>query len=267
MALPIIEAHELTRSFGSLVAVNRLTLAIGEGEIFGLLGPNGAGKTTTLKMLTTLLKPTSGWATIAGYDVRGRAHDVRRVIGYVPQMLSADGTLTGFENLYIFAKLYDVPRRDRKKRVLDALKFMGLSDSAGKLVRGYSGGMIRRLEVAQSFLHHPRVLFLDEPTTGLDPAARHVVWEHIRRLKEDFGTTIILTTHLMEEADHLCNRLAIMHLGKIAAIGSPEELKTSVGGKGATLDDVFIHFAGRTLESGGSYRETSRMRRTARRLH
>ena len=152
------------------------------------------------------------------------------------------------------------------KRVTDALEFMGLADSSNKLVRDYSGGMIRRLEVAQSFLHHPRVLFLDEPTTGLDPTARRVVWEHVDRLREEFGTTIILTTHLMEEADHLCHRVVIMHLGKMAAIGTPDELKASIGGEGTTLDDVFIHYAGDTLESGGTYRETVRTRRTAHRV-
>lgn len=266
MSLPILETHALTRRYGTLTAVDRFTLSVGEGEIFGLLGPNGAGKTTTLKMLTTLLPPTSGEAKIAGRDVVRQSRDVRRIIGYVPQLLSADGTLSGYENLDVFAKLYDIPRGEREKRVSDSLEFMGLADSANKLVRDYSGGMIRRLEVAQSFLHHPRVLFLDEPTTGLDPTARRVVWEHVQRLRDDFGTTIILTTHLMEEADHLCNRLAIMHLGKIAAIGTPDELKASIGGKGTTLDDVFIHYAGDTLESGGSYRETSRTRRTAHRL-
>ncbi len=266
MPLPILETQALTRRYGTLTAVDQFTLCVEEGEIFGLLGPNGAGKTTTLKMLTTLLPPTSGEAKIAGRDVIHQSRDVRRLIGYVPQLLSADGTLSGFENLDVFAKLYDIPRGEREKRIHDALEFMGLADSANKLVRDYSGGMIRRLEVAQSFLHRPRVLFLDEPTTGLDPTARRVVWEHVQRLRDDFGTTIILTTHLMEEADHLCNRIAIMHLGKIAAIGTPAELKASIGGKGTTLDDVFIHYAGDTLESGGSYRETSRTRRTAHRL-
>ncbi|MCL4528676.1 MAG: ATP-binding cassette domain-containing protein [Chloroflexi bacterium] len=266
MPLPILETHALTRRYGTLTAVDRFTLSVEEGEIFGLLGPNGAGKTTTLKMLTTLLPPTSGEAKIAGRDIVHQARDVRRIIGYVPQLLSADGTLSGYENLDVFAKLYDIPRGEREKRVSDSLEFMGLADSANKLVRDYSGGMIRRLEVAQSFLHHPRVLFLDEPTTGLDPTARRVVWEHVQRLRDDYGTTIIITTHLMEEADHLCHRLAIMHLGKIAAIGTPAELKASVGGRGTTLDDVFIHYAGDTLESGGSYRETSRARRTAHRL-
>jgi ABC-2 type transport system ATP-binding protein len=266
MSVPILETKSLTRRFGTLTAVDSFTLSVAEGEIFGLLGPNGAGKTTTLKMLTTLLPPTSGEARIAGRDVVHQSREVRRVIGYVPQLLSADGTLSGFENLDVFAKLYDIPRGEREKRIKDSLEFMGLADSAHKLVRDYSGGMIRRLEVAQSFLHHPRVLFLDEPTTGLDPTARRVVWEHVQRLRDDYGTTIILTTHLMEEADQLCNRVAIMHLGKVAAIGTPTELKASIGGKGTTLDDVFIYYAGSKIDSGGSFRETSRTRRTTHRL-
>ena len=266
MPAVILETRALTRRFGTLTAVDRFTLSVAEGEIFGLLGPNGAGKTTTLKMLTTLLPPTSGQATIAGRDIVHHASDVRRVIGYVPQLLSADGTLSGYENLDVFAKLYDIPRAEREKRIRDSLEFMGLADSADKLVRDYSGGMIRRLEVAQSFLHHPRVLFLDEPTTGLDPTARRVVWEHVERLRQDYGTTIMLTTHLMEEADHLCHRIAIMHLGKVAAVGTPAELKASIGGRGTTLDDVFIHYAGSKLDSGGNFRETYRTRRTAHRL-
>ncbi|HUI89125.1 MAG TPA: ATP-binding cassette domain-containing protein [Anaerolineales bacterium] len=266
MPSPILETRALTRRFGTLTAVDSLNLAVSAGEIFGLVGPNGAGKTTTLKMLTTLLPPTSGEARIAGRDIVHHARDVRRVIGYVPQMLSADGTLTGFENLDVFAKLYDIPRAEREKRIHDSLEFMGLADSANKLVRDYSGGMIRRLEVAESFIHRPRVLFLDEPTTGLDPTARRVVWEHVERLRDDYGTTIVLTTHFMEEADHLCHRVAIMHLGKVAAMGTPTELKASIGGKGTTLDDVFIYYAGSKIDSGGNFRETSRTRRTARRL-
>jgi ABC-2 type transport system ATP-binding protein len=262
----ILQTQALTRRFGKLTAVDALSITIEAGEVFGLVGPNGAGKTTSLKMLTTLLPPTSGGAWIDGYDLIHHAADVRRVIGYVPQMLSADGTLTGYENLLIFAKLYDIPRNEREKRVRDSLEFMGLGDAADKLVREYSGGMIRRLEVAQSMLHRPRVLFLDEPTTGLDPAARHVVWEHILQLRDNYGTTILLTTHQMEEADHLCNRVAIMHLSKVVAVGTPTELKESIGDNGATLDDVFIYYTGNKIETGGSFRETSRTRRTARRL-
>ncbi len=264
--MAILETKSLTRRFKTLTAVDSLDLSIAPGEVFGLLGPNGAGKTTTIKMLTTLLPPTSGSATVAGFDVVRQANAVRRVIGYVPQMLSADGTLTGRENLMVFARLYDIPRRESQERVQNALGFMGLSDSADKLVREYSGGMIRRLEIAQSMLHRPPVLFLDEPTVGLDPNARRTVWEHIQELRRNFGMTILLTTHLMEEADSLCDRVAIMHLGRVAAMGSPAELKAGIGGRNKTLDDVFIHFTGNELDSGGSYRETRQARRTARRL-
>ncbi|GAB4412046.1 MAG: ATP-binding cassette domain-containing protein [Anaerolineales bacterium] len=264
--MPILETHSLTRRFGTLTAVDALNLSIEPGEMFGLLGPNGAGKTTTIKMLTTLLPPTSGGASVAGYDIIRQPAAVRRVIGYVPQMISADGTLTGYENLLIIAKLYDVPRAEQEKRVRAALDFVGLADSADKLVRAYSGGMIRRLEIAQSLIHHPQMLFLDEPTIGLDPNARRAIWGHLEQLRHEFGTTILLTTHLMEEADRLCDRVAIMHLGHIAAIGTPAELKASIGGNGATLEDVFVHYTGNTLDSGGTYRETLRERRTARRL-
>ena len=262
----ILETKGLSRHFGPLVAVDALNLCVETGEVFGLLGPNGAGKTTTIKMLTTLLPPSAGNARVAGFDIARQATDVRRAIGYVPQMLSSDGALTGYENLLIFAKLYDIPRPERDSRVRAALAFMGLTDAADKLVRDYSGGMIRRLEIAQSMLHRPRLLFLDEPTVGLDPLARNAVWDHIEQLRADYGTTIVLTTHLMEEADSLCSRVAIMHLGKVAAIGSPAELKASLGGNGVTLDDVFVHYAGGSLDAGGGYRETARTRRTAQRL-
>jgi ABC-2 type transport system ATP-binding protein len=264
--MPILETQGLTRRFGALTAVDSLAVQVETGEVFGLLGPNGAGKTTTIKMLTTLLPPTSGSAHVAGFDIVRQAADVRRSIGYVPQLLSADGALTGYENLLVFAKLYDIPRAERNARVRTALDFMGLADAADTLVRKYSGGMIRRLEIAESMLHRPRVLFLDEPTIGLDPVARKAVWEHIAQLRLDYGTTILLTTHFMEEADSLCSRVAIMHLGLIAAIGSPAELKAALGGNGTTLDDVFLHYAGSSLETSGGYRETTRTRRTARRL-
>ncbi len=264
--MPILETDRLTRRFGQFTAVDALSLSVESGEVFGLLGPNGAGKTTAIKMLTTLLPPTCGEARVGGLDVVRQAGSVRRIIGYVPQMLSADGTLTGYENLLIFAKLYDLPRAERSSRVHAALGMVGLEDASDRLVKNYSGGMIRRLEIAQSVLHHPRVLFLDEPTIGLDPIARGAVWEHIEKLRAEFGTTILLTTHYMEEADNLCNHVAIMHLGQIAAVGTPAELKASIGGGTATLDQVFAHYAGTTLESGGNFRETSRTRRTARRV-
>jgi ABC-2 type transport system ATP-binding protein len=264
--MAILELAGLTRRFSTLVAVNDLNLAIERGEMFALLGPNGAGKSTTIKMLTTLLPPSAGSARVDGLDVVRQAGAVRRIIGYVPQMLSADGTLTGRENLLVFARLYDVPRRERRPRVQDALGFMGLEDSADKLVRQYSGGMIRRLEIAQSMIHNPRVLFLDEPTVGLDPAARRAMWDYIGELRERTGATVVLTTHQMEEADALCNRVAIMHQGSLVALGTPGELKASIGKRRATLDDVFIHYTGANLESGGTYRETRRTRRSARRL-
>jgi ABC-2 type transport system ATP-binding protein len=264
--MAILELADLTRRFSTLVAVNRLNLVIERGEMFALLGPNGAGKSTTIKMLTTLLPPSAGSARVDGLDVVRQAGAVRRIIGYVPQMLSADGTLTGRENLLVFARLYDVPRRERRPRVEDALGFMGLADAADRLVRQYSGGMIRRLEVAQSMIHNPRVLFLDEPTVGLDPSARRAMWDYIGELRERTGATIVLTTHQMEEADTLCNRVAIMHQGNLVALGTPKELKASIGKQRATLDDVFIHYTGSNLESGGTYRETRRTRRSARRL-
>ncbi len=264
--MSVLETNGLTKRFGDKVAVRGLSLKVAQEEIFGLLGPNGAGKTTAIKMLTTLLPPSGGSASVGGYDVRKQAAEVRRVIGYVPQLLSADGALTGFENLLIFAKLYDIPRSGREGRIRDALALMGLSDAADRLVRTYSGGMIRRLEIAQSMLHRPKVLFLDEPTVGLDPVARDAVWERLGQLRDQYGTTIFLTTHYMEEADSLCGRVAILHLGEVVALGSPAELKGALGGDGVSLDDVFAHFAGADLESGGNYREISRTRRTARRL-
>jgi ABC-2 type transport system ATP-binding protein len=262
----IVETERLTRRFDERTAVDTMTLTVECGEIFGLLGPNGAGKSTTIKMLTTLLPPTSGTAQVAGFDIIRQAADVRRHIGYVPQLLSADGTLTGYENLLVFAKLYDIPRRDRRGRIREALTFMGLADSADRLVQQYSGGMIRRLEIAQAMLHCPRVLFLDEPTGGLDPLARQAVWQHVVQLRDEYRMTILFTTHLMEEADAWCSRLAIMHRGKVAALGTPAHLKASLNQADATLDDVFIYYAGDILESGGSYRDTARGRRTARRL-
>ncbi len=264
--MAILELEALTRSFAALVAVKELSFSVERGEIFGLLGPNGAGKSTTIKMLTTLLRPSGGTAWVDGLDIVSHSGAVRRIIGYVPQMLSADGTLTGRENLRVFAGLYDLPRRERTARVDEALAFMGLGEAADRLVRQYSGGMIRRLEIAQAMLHSPRVLFLDEPTVGLDPAARRAVWEHIEELRDRTNATIILTTHQMEEADSLCGRVAIMHQGSLVAIGAPEDLKESIGRRSATLEDVFIHYTGSNLDSGGTYRDTRRTRRALRRL-
>jgi ABC-2 type transport system ATP-binding protein len=260
-----IETIDLTRKFGEMIAVDALNLRVAYGRIFGLLGPNGAGKSTTIKMLTTLLEPSSGSARVADYDVVREPARVRRSIGYVPQMLSADGALTGFENLMLSAKLYGMDRDQRKDRIAQALEFMGLTEAANRLVKTYSGGMIRRVELAQAMLHRPKVLFLDEPTIGLDPMARHTVWERLEDLQRDFKLTVLLTTHDMDEADELCDELAILHQGKVAAIGAPASLKMTVG-PDATLDDVFAHFSGGSIQEGGSYRDVRDTRRTASRL-
>lgn len=264
-ALVAVETQALTRHFGSFTAVQDLTLSISAGTIFGLLGPNGAGKTTTIRMLTTMLPPSAGTARVAGLDVVQKPKQVRKTIGYVSQMLSADGALTGRENLLLFARIYGIPWRQRKERIAESLDLMGLTSAADLVVRNYSGGMIRRLEIAQSMLHRPPVLFLDEPTIGLDPVARHTVWQHLRELQDRFGTTIFMTTHDMEEADQLCESIVIMHRGHAVATGSPESLKAQVG-PSAKLDDVFVHFVGGSVDDVGGYQESSRTRRTARRL-
>ena len=260
-----IEVLSLTRRFNSLVAVDHLTFTCASGSTFGLLGPNGAGKSTLIKMLTTLLPPSEGTARIAGCDLVQHPEDVRRKIGYVSQMLSADGDLTGYENLLISAKLYGMPRSERARRIAQALEFMELAQAADKLVRQYSGGMIRRLEIAQSMLHRPSVLFLDEPSVGLDPSAKRAVWERIAELRREFGTTILMTTHDMEEADHLCDMVAVMHHGVLAAMDTPAALKAQVG-SAATLDDVFIHLTGATIAEGGELRDAARTRITVQRL-
>jgi ABC-2 type transport system ATP-binding protein len=259
-----IDVQGLTLRFGHLTAVDHIDLQVPYGIIFGLLGANGAGKSSTIKMLTTLLPPTSGSARVAGYDICANPHEVRRRIGYVPQMLSADGALTGRENLLLSARLYGVPGSERRSRIQTAVDFMGLSDSADRLVKTYSGGMVRRLELAQSMLHKPAVLFLDEPTIGLDPVARHAVWKHLKDLNQEFRMTILLTTHDMEEADHLCTDVAILQTGKIATQGTPSQLKAAIGEQ-ATLDDVFTRFSGSSGEAG-RLTDTAAARRMARRL-
>jgi len=262
---PVVETRNLTRRFGDICAVDSFTLSIARGEVVGLVGRNGAGKTTVIKMLTTLLAPSSGSATVGGFDIVRQASSVRRVIGYVPQALSADGELTGFENLLVFAKLYDIPLADRMRRIREALSGMGLEGAADRLVKTYSGGMIRRLEIAQSTLHQPQVLFLDEPTVGLDPVARLALWDQIDRLRSAFSTAILLTTHYLEEAERVCNRVAIMSHGKIVAIGSPASLTAGLG-TGATFEDVFEHYTSDDAEATGAYDETSTTRRAAQRL-
>jgi ABC-2 type transport system ATP-binding protein len=226
------------------------------------------GKTTTIRMLITLLKPMTGRITVFGTDTRAHPMRVRRMIGYVPQLLSADGSLTGRENVELFARLFDVPRADRRQRVDQALAAMGLAEPAPRLVKTYSGGMVRRLELAQALVNAPQLLVLDEPTVGLDPIARADVWEHISRLRERAGMTVLMTTHHMGEADLYCDRIALMHRGRVQATDTPGRLKARLG-PDATLDDVFRHFTGGTLDSGtakGGMRDVRSARRTARRL-
>lgn len=261
----VVEVLALTRKFGEVTAVDRVTFSINEGEIFGLIGPNGAGKSTLIKMLTTLLPPTAGSATIAGFDIVTQPAEVRRRIGYVPQLLSADGSLTGYENLLLSSRLYGVPRRERAERIARALARMGLLEAANRLVGHYSGGMIRRLEIAQSLLHRPTVLFLDEPTVGLDPGARDTVWDRVLDLRDKFRRTMVVTSHHMEEMNEFCDRIGLIDRGRIVAIGTPAELKARVGPK-ATLDDVFIGLVAQRgeNEAEGGYGEVRRARRAAR---
>jgi ABC-2 type transport system ATP-binding protein len=263
---PIIEVTHLVKRFKNFAAVNDISFTVEAGEIFAFLGPNGAGKSTTIKMLITLLAPTSGTATIDGHDISSRASDVREIIGYVPQMISVDGTLTAYENLMLMARLYDLPRPKRKERIREMLAFLNLEEHTDALVRTFSGGMIRKMEVGQAMLHLPRVLLLDEPTTGLDPVARQNVWEHLLDLRDRFGTTIFFSTHNMEEADEVSDRVAVINRGKIAAMGKAEELKAKVGKSNATLEDAFIFLTGNKLGEIGNFREIRRARKTEQRL-
>jgi ABC-2 type transport system ATP-binding protein len=265
--VPAIEVHGLTQRFGEHVAVGDVDLTVAAGECFGLLGPNGAGKTTTIRLLVTLLPVQTGQVRIFGLDVGRKAMAVRRLMGYVPQQLSVEGALTGRENVTWFARLFDVPRRERTARVDEVLAMMDLTDAADRLAATYSGGMVRRLELAQALVNRPALLVLDEPTVGLDPVARDSVWTRVGELQSQYGTTVLLTTHYMEEADALCDRVALMHHGSVRALGAPEELKTALGPH-ASLEDVFRHWTGDQLagEEKGGLRSVRTTRRTAGRM-
>jgi ABC-2 type transport system ATP-binding protein len=253
--------------FGEHLAVSDLDLTVEAGECFGLLGPNGAGKTTTIRLLNTLLPLQDGDVRVFGLDVRREAMAVRRLLGYVPQQLSVEGALTGRENVTWFARLFDVPRKERAARVAEALALVDLSDAADRLAGTYSGGMIRRLELAQALVNRPALLVLDEPTVGLDPIARDSVWERVRDMQIEYGMTVLLTTHYMEEADLLCDRVAMMHLGTLRTVGTPSDLKAALG-PDASLEDAFRHYTGSGLidEEKGGLRSVRSTRRTARRL-
>jgi ABC-2 type transport system ATP-binding protein len=225
-----IEVDHLVKKFGDLIAVNDISFYVEDGEIFGLLGPNGAGKTTLIRMMTTLTPPTSGTARIAGHDIRTDPDGVRNVLGVIPQAFTSDPELTASENMLIHAKLYGVPASQRERLISNLLDSVDLAKFKDALVRTFSGGMRRRLEIARGLVHSPKILFLDEPTTGLDPVSRSNVWEMIRGLRDNAKLTILLTTHYMDEADKLCERIAIVDHGKLVALDTPTELKDSIPG-------------------------------------
>ena len=303
----VIETENLTKKFNGFTAVDNLNLKVEEGEIFGLLGPNGAGKTTTIMMLTTLAAPTSGTAKVGGFDIRKEPDKVRKSIGIVFQDPSSDDILTGYENLKLHGWLYDMPDKLKEERIKEVLKLVDLTARQDDRVKKYSGGMRRRLEIARGLMHHPKALFLDEPTLGLDPQSRDKIWEYIKDLAKKENITIVITTHYMDEADKLCDRLGIIDQGKIVALDTPERLKRNLGGdiiilkadklnvgelgkisyvtnvteaegevrltvddagehlqeilnlvgkvksveiRSPTLDDVFMHYTGRTIREG-----------------
>ena len=264
---PAVRCLGLRHAFGDTVAVNGVDLDVAAGTTFGLLGPNGAGKTTTIRMITTLLPAPQGAIEVFGVDVSRDKLAARRLIGYVPQQLSADGTLTGRENVALFARLFDVPRKTRRAAVEQALESVALTGDADRLANTYSGGMIRRLELAQALVSAPRLLVLDEPTIGLDPIGRASVWERIGEVRRTTGMTVLVTTHYMDEADQQCDQIALMHRGRIRAQGTPAELKAMVG-PNATLDDVFRATTGDDLvtDTGERMRNVRSARRTAGRL-
>jgi ABC-2 type transport system ATP-binding protein len=271
-AAPAIDCRHLSHRYGDFTAVDDVSLQVRAGETMGLLGPNGAGKTTVVRVLTTLTPVQDGEVRIFGLDSRRDTMDIRHNIGYVPQQLSIESALTGRQNVDLFARLYDVPRRQRRAREDEALDAMALLDVADNLAVTYSGGMVRRLELAQALVNRPSLLLLDEPTVGLDPIARDGVWSQVARMQDEFGMTVLLTTHYMEEADALCDRVALMHHGVLQAVGAPAELKAGLASEASptvSLEDVFRHYAGSDLSEDAArqgLREIRSSRRTARRV-
>jgi len=247
----IVIVEGLTKTFGSLRAVDEVSFTVKKGEIFGFLGPNGAGKTTTINLLTTLMKPTSGRGLVAGFDIQREPQKVRKRIGVLFQDITLDRELTGWENLWIHGLIYGIPRSVLKRRISELLAFVELEDWARSQVKKYSGGMQRRLQIAAALLHRPEVLFLDEPTLGLDPQTRAHVWDYILELQRNEKVTVFLTTHYMDEAERLCHRTAIIDHGKIIALGSPEELKRALGS-----DVVYVQLAPESLQETGRIAES-----------
>jgi ABC-2 type transport system ATP-binding protein len=267
-AVPALQCTGLVYAFKQFRAVDEVDLLVEPGTVYGLLGPNGAGKTTAIRAITTLLPVPPRMVRVFGIDAARDPMAVRRLLGYVPQQLSADSALTGRENVAMFARLFDVPSKRRAARVASALDAVGLSDAADRMAGTYSGGMIRRLELAQALVSAPRLLILDEPTIGLDPIARASVWERIGEVRAATGMTVFVTTHYMDEADQYCDLISLMHRAKIRATGTPAELKASLGSPGATLEDVFRHYTGDTLDepTREGFRDVRSTRRTAARL-
>lgn len=256
----MIDAKNLTKKYGDFVAVDNITFSVEKGEIFAFLGPNGAGKTTTIKMLTTLLEPTSGEVRIDGHNPQEDQDAVRRAFGIIFQDQSLDDELTAFENMEFHGVLYGVPKNIRKKRIQELMEFVELWDRRDSLVKQFSGGMKRRLEIARGFLHQPKIIFFDEPTLGLDPQTRNRIWEYVKDLNKREKVTVFFTTHYMEEADRVADRVAVIDHGKILVQGTPAELKEQT--KTATLEEAFLKLTGqkiRTEDASGS--ETMRMAR------
>jgi len=266
-----LEVTGLVYAYKDNRAVDGIDLTVPAGSVYGLLGPNGAGKTTAIRAITTLLPIPQGMVRVFGLDPARDQMGVRRSLGYVPQQLSADAGLTGRENVTNFARLFDVPRSVRRQKVETALDAVGLLDVADRMAKAYSGGMVRRLELAQALVSSPRLLILDEPTIGLDPIARDSVWQHIERVRAATGMTVLVTTHYMDEAEEYCDRISLMHKGRIRATGSPQELTASLPeGRGQSLEDAFRYYSGGVgLEEsgeGGSFRDVRSTRTTANRV-
>ena len=263
----LVRVDGLVKRYGAFAAVDGVAFTFAPGEVFGLLGPNGAGKSTTIKVLTTLLRPDDGFAEVGGHDVVRDPGAVRELIGYVPQALSVDGALTGYENLSVMARLTNVPRSLRRARIGEVLELLDLGEASNRRASTYSGGLIRRLEIGQAILHRPRLLILDEPTVGLDPVARRKVWDHLAALRRETDLGLLLTTHYMEEAEALCDTIAIMNRGRITAQGSLDELRQQADAPQASLDELFARFAASTpVPEEGRWKEARNARRTARRL-
>lgn len=247
MGKEIITVNKLTKKFNGITALNKVSLKINSGEIFGLLGPNGAGKTTLISILATLMRPTSGSAKLNGYDVQLNSHDVRASIGLVFQETVLDLDLTAYDNLDFHARLYGMDKKIRQARIKELVKVVGLEQHLYRKVKDFSGGMKRRLEIAKGILHFPKILFLDEPTLGLDPQTRRNVLQYIKHLQEHEKITVLLTTHYIEEADFLCDRIAIIDLGKIKIIDKPSKLKQKLKTRKPTLEDVFLKYTGKGI--------------------